>query len=283
MKKIFLLAIGIVLAVLCYREAYVTTVLRYHDRDVYTSYTEDPLSVGKSVRGEIVANHDNLAILKLRIETFNRVNPSRISFMLREKGQSEWQVNNTYAMERMEDGTLFPFGFSPIPGSGGKIYEFEVTGLDGTPANAAGLTNGYHAVATQYVPPKDMRFAQDKLLSMIVDPYMWLYMGLFMIPALGLVVKYRGVLLAYLLLVYAYLPVDMHSNTVLYIAAAGAYLGFLSRTHSRWAYIVGMLCLLEIPFAIAIGNTLAATRAATLVFFSLIVAIAMSFRELKKK
>lgn len=282
MKKIFLILAGLMLSILFYREAYITSILQYHDRDVFSSYTSEPIVDGTTIRGEFVAKSDNLATVKLRLNTFNRINTSHISFRLRQKGDTEWPVINTYATDRITDGLLYPFGFPPIPGSKEKTFEFEVSGIDGSSDNAIGIDRGHHAFASQYVPVKNALFVKEKLESMVSDPYLWLYEVMFMIPALGLITKRRALLLAYLLIVYIYLPVDMHSNTVLYVAAAGAYLGHLSRASAKLAYLVGILCLIEIPFVLAFGNTLAADRSATLVFFSLLTAGIMSIRELKE-
>lgn len=291
MKKILLMVAGLMLSILFYREAYITSILHYHDRDVFSSYTSEPVVEGTTIQGEFVATGDNLSTVKLRINTLNRMNTTHITFRLRQKGSSSWQVANTYATDRMADGLLYPFGFPPIQDSKGKIYEFELTSDDGEEDNAIGVASGYHAVASLYVFTKDaliadrgkaIVFIKEKLGSMVSDPYLWLYEMMFLVPFLGFIIKRRALLLAYLLLVYIYLPVDMHSNIILYVAAAGAYLGHLSRASARIAYLVGILCLIEIPFALAFGNTLAANRSATLVFFSLLTAGIMSIRELKQ-
>lgn len=277
MKKFLLLIAGLFLSTLFYREAFITTVLHYHDGGVFTSYTKEPLTAGEYIRGQFVAAGDNLATVKLRVNTFNRINTTHVRFQLKEQGDDAWLVINEYTTDRFADGLLCPFGFPPIADSKGKTYEFELSGLDGYVDNAIGIQQGYHDVASMFVPTaRNAQFFKEKFLSMLIDPFMWLYAGLFIVPALGLLMGQRAILLAYLLAVYIFLPVDMHSNIVLYIAAAGWYLGRLSRTRARTAYIVGILCLLLIPLALLLGNTLAAQRAATLIFFSLLTAVIMS-------
>ncbi len=288
MKKILLILAGLMFSVLFYREAYITSILQYQDAGAFTSYTKGPITAGTKIRGEFVAGTDNVSTVKLRINTFNRMNTTRITFRLRPKGTSSWQVANTYATDRMADGLLYPFGFPPIPDSKGKTYEFELTTEDGEPDNAIGIANGYHAVAVQYVFTKDaltadrgkaIVFIKEKFESMVSDPYLWLYEMMFLIPALGIIVKRRALLLAYLLLAFIYLPVDMNSNTILYVGSAAFFLGYLSRSHAKSAYQVGILCLIAIPIALSLGNTVAANRAALLVFFSLASGIIMTMRE----
>ncbi len=282
MKKILLIGAGLMLSMLFYREAYITSILHYHDREVFTTYMSGPIVEGTTIRGEFVAKSDNLATVKLRLNTFNRINTSHISFRLRKRGDTEWPVINTYATDRITDGLLYPFGFPPIADSKGKTFEFEVSGIDGSSDNAIGIDRGYHAFASQYMPEKNALSIKEKFESMVSDPYVWLYEAMFLVPFLGLIIKRRVLLLAYLILVYIYLPVDMHTNTVLYVATAGGYLAYLSRAKARRAYLMGILCLVGIPFALAFGNTLAADRSATLVFFSLLTAVSMSIRELKQ-
>jgi hypothetical protein len=293
---------GLVISILCYQESYITTLLRYHDTIVYTPYSSQPILGDTVVRGEVRAAYDNFAAVKLRVNTFNRMNTTHIIFRMKEKGSSTWHIVSTYALDRFVNGLFYPFGFPLIHDSKGKVYDFEVFSTDGTSDNAMGILSGYHAVATQYVFSKSVllankplltEFVTEKLKSTVGDIFSILYLGMFCIPALvwlanrmirnRTLLPYVHVLLfGYLLLVYAYLPVDMNTNTILYIAVAGFYIAYTSRVSALAAYIVALMSLAEIPFVIAFGNTLAANKLATLIFFLMVAGGIMTLIEGKR-
>lgn len=290
MKAILLALAGLIASVFFYEEAHITSIISYHDKNIFTSFAPGAIVAGEKIQGAFVATNDNLGTVKLRIRTFNRMNTTHVAFQLRSEGSAVWQVTNDYATDRFVDGLLYPFGFPPIAHSKGNTYEFELTSVDGEKDNAIGLSSGYHAVASQYVSNKKvlladkaraMEFIKEKLKSMVSDPFLWLYEGMFLIPALALIVKRRVILVVYLVFAYVYLPVDMHSNIILYIAATGLLIAYLAKASSWAMFVAGMVCLLQIPLMIAVGNTLAANRLATLVFFSLILGVMMAWRELK--
>lgn len=298
-----LLAIGLIVAIACYQESYITTLLHYHDGDVYSSYSVLPITAGTVIKGEIRAEYDNFASVKLRINTFNRMNTTHIVFRLREKGAKDWYAVNTYTIDRFVNGQLYPFGFPTIQDSKERVYEFEMSSIDGTNDNALGITSGYHTVASQYVFSKSellgnkqllVEFVKEKLLSTIGDVFSILYFGMFAVPALAWLasrvihserhLKYIYLALcAYLFAVFPYLPVDMNSNTVLFVAASGYFVGNLALVSAQTIYTVAIICLFDIPLSIALGNTLAANRLSTLVFFLITVGVIMSFKELNEK
>jgi hypothetical protein len=262
---------GLVVGVVGYQDVNPTSLLIYHDNVPVSSGLILP---GRSVHSEFVATENNLAILRIRLRTYNRMNTTHFVFRLREKGMMNWSVTNTYVLDRVPDGLLYPFGFSPITDSKGKTYEFELLSSDSTPDNAIGVSGGYHGIAAQYVQPLS-QFYPEKIISTIRDPYSDLYFGMFMIPALIFLFKrFRLLLFGCLLVLYTYLPVSVHSNIVLFIAVTELFVGN--------AFLIGILLLLQIPVTIAFGNILAANRLATLVFFSLLSGVIMAIKELKK-
>lgn len=287
---IILFVVGFVFSIFCYEEAYVTSVLHYNDNSVFTSYTSGPLMSGKSIHGEFVASENNLATVKVRIQTFNRINTTHILFKLKQKGEKNWSVENTYATDRDVDGLFYPFGFPAFKDSLGKSYEFEITSIDGTEDNAVGFVNGYHTVATQYVFLKSsllsdrgslVNFLKSKL-NTIFEPYYLLYLALFFIPLIAYITHVMsrkkkgklyiyGILCIYLFFTYTYLPVTMHGNTILYVALTCYFVGYLASVTSSIIFTAALICLINIPVALFFNTILVADRAATFVFFLLLI------------
>jgi hypothetical protein len=296
MKKI-LITIGLViggfiLSFVCLEEANITSLLTYHGQDVYVSSVAGPIMQGNSMRGEFRAIYDNLGMVKLRMRTFNRMNTTHIRFLLREKGSNEDWVTNTYATDRFVDGLFYPFGFPVIADSKGKTYEFKLESLDGTSDDAIGVFSGYHNVATQYVFQKSILLGDRQLLkeflfakvkSILTDPYMILYFSIFLVPAYIYIVKrHKEMLMMYALLVYVFVPLSIHSNTILVIAALMLGVGSIMHVAASRMYVIALVWIIAIPILLACGNVLAADRAATLVFFLILIGVIMSLRELKK-
>jgi hypothetical protein len=288
-----LVLVGLMLSVICLTETNSTSLLVYHDGGAYTSYIPGPLIPNQTIRGEFQAAYDNLGMVKLRVRTLNRINTTHISFDIREKGNGTPLASNTYTIDRFADGLLYPFGFPVISNSRGKIYEYTLRSSDGTTDNAIDLVSGYHNVATQYVFQKSsvlagsnelLTFISEKVKSTLTDPYTILYGSIFLIPAILYCVKsYGEFLLIYTFLVYTYIPLSLHSNTILYIAALTAAGALFLRTHSSRIYLVAFIWSVQIPVLVALRNILSADRAATLIFFFILIGGIISLTELKKK
>lgn len=263
---------GVIIGVMGYEDVNPTSLLMYNDT---VSIPAGPIIPARGVHGQFIATENNLAIVRIRLRTYNRLNTTHLTFRIRPKGEEDWLVTNTYTLDRVPDGLMYPFGFPNVVDSKNKMFEFELSSPDGTQENAVGVSGGYHGLAVQYVQPLPL-FAREKLISIVRDPYSILYFGMFIVPALMFMFKkYRRYFFAYLLIVYTYLPVSMHSNLILFVAVTELFVGD--------AFMISILLLLQIPITIVLGNTLAADRLATLVFFSLAVGGIMAVRELMRK
>jgi hypothetical protein len=303
----FLMVVGTWLSLWFYEEAYITTVQVHHEKQLSKEFFEGPLVRGEVLRGEVVAAYNNFGTLRLRVRTYNRVNFNRIHFLLREKGDSDWEVQNTYIVDRFVDKLLYGFGFPPIPDSKGKTYEFELSTEDGTPDNSIGFYGGYHPLASQYVFERDtlladpqmlIFFLRAKSLSFINDPYFILYYGMFLIPAFLfpslMFTKKKYVLFgleilsfAYMVVIYIFLPVNIHQDTIVYIFGLSVITLILNIYPQRFtsshafAIAIGLLVLLEAN--IFLVNDFENTRIATGIFYSTVLGLILANRELLKQ
>lgn len=90
------------------------------------------LTKDKIIIQEIQSHFDNLGIISVRFETYNRINNDTLTFRLRKKGDSEWFYTAQYKTDQFQNRELFPFGFPPISNSKGVVYEFELQSNFGT-------------------------------------------------------------------------------------------------------------------------------------------------------
>ena len=309
----WLVVVGTLLSQWFYQESYVTTIQVHHESLLPKDFFEGPLVKGKVLRGEITATYNNFGTLKLRINTYARINYDKIHFRLREKGHTSWDVENAYVVDRFANELLYGFGFPPIRYSKGKTYEFELWSENGTPDNAIGFDKGYHSAASQYVflrdsiltHPRLMRFfLTAKILSLLSDPYFLLFYVMFLLPTVlyaSLVFMKKSYLLygievlsfAYMIAVYIFLPITINQDTMVYIfllAVVTIIMHIYSRSRYRFmlgnrltsshafALSIGLLVLLEAN--VYRGNDFEATRLAITIFYSIIFALILAGYEL---
>lgn len=238
--------ISVALGLYWYEEAYITTIVGFHDSRVFSgeSRLSNQIFTGTVLRGEFTALHNNLGTVRFRFTTFGRLNEDTIQFRLKEKGKSEWDVINSYTTNAFVNGGMYPFGFPVIPHSKGKIYQFEIHSEKGSAGNAVGISTEYNPMATQYIysreflvhNTKDLRnFVAEKIDSLKSDASFQLYILLFIIPTIFWVsigvfrssgIKFTiGVLSSlYMHIVFFYLPVAMNTNIILFIVFSDIFI-----------------------------------------------------------
>ncbi len=239
-----LFAFGGLLSLLFYREVYHTSIQIYHSGILGREFFIDPLVQDKILKGEVTAKYNNFGTLKLRINTYGRFNYDTIRFRLRERGASDWVVQNAYLVDRFPDKLLYGFGFPPFSDSQGKSYEFQLFSDKGTQDNAIGFFSGMYSVATQYIFPMDtishnphsiFWFIREKILSILHDPYFMLYYLIFLLPGFiylaivyikNITILYTLEFAAflYMLIVYIFDPISISWDTILYIISVAIIL-----------------------------------------------------------
>jgi hypothetical protein len=140
-------------------------------------------------------------------------------------------------------------------------------------------------------------FLKAKSLSFINDPYFILYYGIFLVPAIlfpSLMFTRKKYVLygleilsfAYMVIIYIFLPVNIHQDTIVYIFGLivitlilNIYPQRFTSSHA-FAIAIGLLVLLEAN--IFLGNDFENTRIATGIFYSTVLGLILANRELLK-
>lgn len=296
---IALFVMGSIFVLISYGEVYPTAIQIYHDKTVFMEDVHGPLVEDKPLRSEIIATDNNLGLIKLRINTYNRQNVDTIHFRLRETGSSAWIADNTYAVDLFPNGLLYPFGFPAIPDSKGKTYEFELVSEHGTPQNAIGIERGYHAVASVYVFQKEtllgnrhelVWFIDEKIKSLFVDAYFDVFYLMFLLPTFVYLLKRylsnkKHLMIAIFscilggLLIYAYLPISMSSYTPLLLILLFGFEFFLLfhiAISSKHMFYIAILFLIQMTINIVLGKELEANKLAVSVFYLMVISVVLS-------
>ncbi|MBU2544290.1 hypothetical protein KJ618_02370 [Patescibacteria group bacterium] len=310
-----LFLLGTLLSLWWYKEVYITAIQEQQSETIPASFTKEPLVKGKTLHFEITAKHNNLGVLKLRPKIYNRINYDTIYFRLREKGKETWEINNSYVVDRFEDKLFYPFGFPIIPNSEGRIYEVEITSEKGTPTDSIGFYSGYNSIATQYIFPIKTIVTSNKMLtwfllakviSLFKDLYFIMYYVIFLIPViLYVLIKYiknnflfyfiEIFIFLYMLINYIFVSIAMDSSVIIYILTIGFFI-FVShlfrffekyfsiyRFSPSWLYSLSAILVVYLLINIAFNKVLESTRIALAIYYTTLLALALSFVELVVK
>lgn len=287
-------AIGIIIFILSlfvgfwgYADSYITA-LSVSGNLPHSLTTDVPLVSGNTFHTEFFSPYDSLGTVKLRMRGFNRINTNTLVFRLREKGQNDWHVINTYKTDRFPDGGTYPFGFPIIENSHGKIYEIELSTTDGTKENGIGIISGEGNLQSQYLYSRGALLKDKHLLVWFMGEKMkellfsWphvLYWSMILSPAIILAIDTKKMkrflsqipfmLLVYVILVYALDPMEIHSNIILFIGA-GVGIVSLRKKQPHWPFIIGIIGIIGVIITEATGAMVEATRFSNVVFISLV-------------
>lgn len=119
---------------------------------------------GDKLTGEFKAVDNNLGIVAIRLQTYQRVqykDEDLLRFRIKEKGASQWYYENNYRSGFVYDMPFLPFGFPIISTSQGKTYIFELESLKGDPTNSVSLSTRQPVLMTKYQANKS---------SLVKDP-----------------------------------------------------------------------------------------------------------------
>lgn len=112
---------------------------------------------GVKLSGRLTATDNNLGVIAIRFETYERPvfeNEDILLFRLRELGTDKWIYTNYYRIGLIYDSPIFPFGFPIIKNSKGKKYTYEIVSLYGNSSNSVSVRAREPIVSSKYVYTK---------------------------------------------------------------------------------------------------------------------------------
>ncbi len=140
------------------------TVITYTLPDSSISHKVfDEFTQGRKISGEFSPKENYLGQVLIRFYNYNRINTDSLTFRIKEKGASSWYYENSYKTDQFLPDNLFTFGFPIIPNSKGKIYDFEVVSLNGTPEESVSLSRVSPLAALSFQYPKTLLVKNPKL------------------------------------------------------------------------------------------------------------------------
>lgn len=117
------------------------------------------------VYGSFYSEDNNLGILSVRFNTFNRINNDLLTFSIKEKGNDNWYYSNKYKVDQFQPDDLFTFGFPIIKNSKGKSFDFRIQSINGKHKDAVAISTIEPIFVKKYQFAKNELLRNDTLLA----------------------------------------------------------------------------------------------------------------------
>lgn len=114
-----------------------------------------------------VSNEDNLGIVSIRFNTFERINQDTLQFKIKEIDSNEWLSVTEHTVAQFQPGELFPFGFPIQAESKGKKYLIELHSSFGADGNSVALDTKKPAMTLTHKFFKEDLSRNPRILRMI--------------------------------------------------------------------------------------------------------------------
>lgn len=95
------------------------------------SSSNNELLAGQKVTGQFKASQDNLGIILIRFDTFNRINNDTVVFRIKFADQDSWFYQSDYLVDQFQHRAYFTFGFPIISDSKNKLFAWEIESKKG--------------------------------------------------------------------------------------------------------------------------------------------------------
>lgn len=109
-----------------------------------------PILKGEKRTLEFVANNDNLGIITINFNTYDRYNEDYLVFRIKESGATDFHYEAEYYTKEFTSLTKYPFGFPVIEDSKGKTYQVELESQQGTPTSSVALNPKQSLLSASY-------------------------------------------------------------------------------------------------------------------------------------
>lgn len=120
-----------------------------NENNIFNESVEELLR-GNKIKGEFKSTENNLGIILIRFNTFDRINSDKLFFRIKEEGDSKWYYEYQYKSNQFQNNQYFTFGFPKIDNSANKIYDFEVESEKGKSGDAISLSSRMPNLAVAY-------------------------------------------------------------------------------------------------------------------------------------
>ncbi len=273
---IFLFILGVLLSVLTYSEKF--SILFYpHNKNAIFIFQNTELLKGQKITGEFIAKENNLGIVAVRFNTYNRINKDSVIFRIKQKNENSWYYQNKYKVDQFQPDDFFTFGLPVINDSKGKTYQFEIESISGKIGDAIAVSIAEPIFLTKY-QFSDAKYSPSYILKKIINSFtsreFILHSIAYFLPLYFLIIllflnvkiftKYYSLLIInFLVIVFDILNIiNVHDNgaIIFFILGTQIILFKYFSVESKILFFIVLLFLLLVPFQLFLNNPIIAER-----------------------
>ncbi len=196
-RKILLVCFAVQISILII--SFFFALIKYSDTPLtitnvlQTSIKRPELKKAQKLTYSFKAETNNLGIVSLYINTYNRNNDDTLVFGLKERGKLNWIYLNSYNTKNISDSEYYPFGFPKQTESKGKAYEITIISQRGRSENSIGISNSGKFLVKYIYTKKSVLNSLESFLLLKIRSYLsyiepitiisssFLYIGFFLI------------------------------------------------------------------------------------------------------
>lgn len=282
-----------------------TVLVNGYNANHYTKFQLDGLHKGDVVSGYFQAKENNLGIVAVRFNTYDRINTDQVVFRIKEEGNKDWYYQNSYKVDQFQPNELFTFGFPPQSNSKGKEYVFQIQSVKGYAGNAVAVSPLSPAFVVEYQIPKAYLLSSQKifitfLFKKIVYSFSDINFAMasltYLIPLLlyftWLIyfkkrMRSNNFILFFIFLLDMFSVVlfmnELNGPTVLLLLLIWIILIFWYHLESSVSYLIALVLLALCTLVLILGNSVIAENAAIWAYYFLMTGTLQVVYELWRK
>lgn len=135
----------------------------------YFNYMKEGMISGDKSVFKFKASENNLGIVSLRINTFDRINSDQLVFRIKKENQQDWYYENTYFADQFVNEELFLFGFPIYADSKEEIFIIEIESLLGEKENSIAISEIEPNIIPKYkYNKKELVENKSKLIDLFI-------------------------------------------------------------------------------------------------------------------
>lgn len=139
-------------------------IATHYSKNIFKPFNGDEIHAKEKVVGIIKSKENNLGILAVRFNTFDRINSDVVIFRIKELNEKNWYYTGKYKVDQFQPNDFFTFGFPKISNSENKNYTFEIESTKGEKGDAVALSYFEPTAMAKYAYSKGELFQNKKEL-----------------------------------------------------------------------------------------------------------------------
>jgi len=250
------------------------------------------------ITGKFKAQENNLGIVSIRFDTYNRTNTDYINFKIKEEN-GKWDYHKEYYTGQFQNNQFFQFGFPKVNDSKNKDYIFELVSARGKNGDAVGLSKiepklqvkYEYTVGNFFSKPLDfLNFVFKKIINLIYTSNYIFNLLIYFLPLcfylLFFIFNFKhgipkavSITTVFLLVLIDTFFLKNNDFNYLTLILIWLFLSIKFKLSGRLSVLFGLVFLLVCPFFMLTNNELFAEKVSIWAYLFIIAGTILIMRE----